>query len=112
MSESEEHELGLLGSDVEGEDDTETGLSREERRKHIKRKRRRDGLDSRIAGTTDITKDDAREADKHVLRNLLINAGLIGLWYLFSLAISIVSATPAVSGPWLSLAVQQNDVLV
>ncbi|EXJ64667.1 hypothetical protein A1O7_01005 [Cladophialophora yegresii CBS 114405] len=89
MSESEEHELGLLDSDVEGDQDAETGLSRHDRRKYIKRKRRRDGLGARIAGTAGISNDEAREADKNVLRNLIINAVLIGLWYFFSLAISI-----------------------
>ncbi|ETI28617.1 hypothetical protein G647_01068 [Cladophialophora carrionii CBS 160.54] len=89
MSESEEHELGLLDSDVDGDADAETGLSPHDRRRYIKRKRRRDGLDARIAGAAGISKDEAREADKNVLRNLIINAVLIGLWYFFSLAISI-----------------------
>lgn len=93
MSESEEHELGLLDSDNDADVDPESGLNSEERRKYIKRKRRRDGLDSRIAGTTSagLSKVDAREADKNVVRNLVVNAVLIGLWYFFSLSISIVS---------------------
>ena len=93
MSGSEEHELGLLDSDsdVEDDDDPETGLDQDERHKYIKRKRRRTGLDSRIAGVA--SKSEAREADKNVMRDLLVNAGLIGLWYFFSLAISIVSPT-------------------
>jgi len=90
MSESEEHELGLLDSEAEGDDDPETGLNQQERRKYIKRKRRRDGLDSRIAGSAGLSKDEAREADKNVMRNLVVNAVLIGLWYFFSLSISIV----------------------
>jgi solute carrier family 35 protein C2 len=94
MSESEEHELGLLDSDVEGDEDAETGLSRHDRHKYITRKRRRDGLDARIAGAAGLSKDEAKEADKNVLRNLIINAVLIGLWYFFSLAISIVSLLP------------------
>lgn len=98
MSESEEHELGLLDSDIEGEDDAESGLNRDERRKHIKRKRRRDGLDSRIAGTAGISNDEAREADKNVVRNLVTNAALILCWYLFSLAISIVSTAFGIAG--------------
>ncbi|KIW72835.1 hypothetical protein, variant [Phialophora macrospora] len=89
MSESEEHELGLLDSDVDGDEDAETGLSRHDRRKYIERKRRRDGLDARIAGAAGLSSDEAKEADKNVLRNLIINAVLIGLWYFFSLAISI-----------------------
>ena len=112
MSESEEHELGLLDSDVEGEDDAESGLNRDERRKYIKGKRRRDGLDSRIAGTAGTFNDEAREADKNVFRNLVTNAVLIGLWYLFSLAISIVSIRSGFRWSRLTLAVQQDDVLI
>jgi len=101
MSESEELELGALDSDVEIEDDGETGLNKHERQKFLKRKRRRNGLDSRIAGTAGFSKDEAREADKSVIRNLLINAALIGLWYFFSLSISIVSLcrTVQTTGP-------------
>ena len=101
MSESEELELSALDSDVEMEDDGETGLNNHERRKFLKRKRRCDSLDSRIAGTTGISKDEAREADKNVMHNLLINAALIGLWYFFSLSISIVShrQTVQTTGP-------------
>jgi solute carrier family 35 protein C2 len=90
MSGSEEHELGTLDSDLDL-DDGETGLDRYERQKHLKRKRRHDGLDSRIAGTAGLSKDEAKEADKRVMRNLLVNAALIGGWYFFSLSISIVS---------------------
>jgi solute carrier family 35, member C2 len=86
MSESEEHEMDDIGSDV----DEETGLTAEERQKHIDRNRRHDDLGARIAGDGKITKNES--ADKTVLRNLLLNGALIGLWYLFSLSISIVSS--------------------
>jgi solute carrier family 35, member C2 len=92
MSESEEHELGLLDTESDVvEDDAEAGLHQDERRKYNKRKRRRDGLDARIAGTAGMSKDKAKEADKNVMRKLITNAILIGLWYFFSLSISIVS---------------------
>ncbi|KAL2440833.1 putative transporter C22E12.01 [Exophiala dermatitidis] len=89
MSESEEHELGALDSESGIDDDEETGLHKDERKKYVKRKRRCHGLDSRIAGTAGISKEEAKEADKRVLHNLLINAALVGLWYFFSLSISI-----------------------
>ncbi|KAI1628831.1 triose-phosphate transporter family-domain-containing protein [Exophiala viscosa] len=89
MSESEEHELDALDSDVDLEDDEEAGLNKHERQKYMKRKRQRDGLDARIAGTARGSKDEAKEADKSVLHRLLVNASLIGLWYIFSLSISI-----------------------
>lgn len=100
MSESEEHELGALDSDVDIGDDEETGLDKHERRKYIKRKRRRDGLDSRIAGTGGVSIDEVKEADRNVLHRLLVNAALIGLWYFFSLAISIVSGVIRVPVAW------------
>lgn len=96
MSDAEEHELGAFDSDVDldFEDDEEAGLNKHAKRKHQRRKRMRDGLDSRIAGTSGLSKDEARQADQHVMRNLLTNAALIGGWYFFSLSISIVSLTP------------------
>ncbi len=36
-----------------------------------------------------LTEAERKEADKHVLWRLLINGSLIGLWYLFSLSISL-----------------------
>ncbi|KAJ9642604.1 hypothetical protein H2204_002252 [Knufia peltigerae] len=92
MSESEEHELGALDSDLELDDDEESGLNKHERRKYLGKKRRRDGLDSRIAGTAGMatsSKDEINDADKTVVRRLLANGGLILMWYFFSLAISI-----------------------
>ncbi|EEA26174.1 hypothetical protein TMatcc_005578 [Talaromyces marneffei ATCC 18224] len=69
-------------------DDEETGLTakqRNERRRRRKRQRRR--LDAKIAGVRGKTSNVV--ADKNVAAALAVNAGLIGLWYLFSLSISI-----------------------
>lgn len=92
MSSSEEHELGPLDSDVEMDDDEESGLSKHERRKFLKSKRQAHTLDARIAGTAGLSQDEVRQADQSVLRNLLINAALVGGWYFFSLSISIVGS--------------------
>jgi solute carrier family 35 protein C2 len=73
-------------------DDEETGLTakqRNDRRRRRKRQRRR--LDAKIAGVKGKTSNVV--ADKNVATALAVNAGLIGLWYLFSLSISIVSST-------------------
>ena len=91
MSESEEHEMDEIASDI----DEETGLTREERQKHVERKRQHEELVARIAGDANPLKSES--ADKMVVRNLLINAALIGLWYLFSLSISIVGTTSMLS---------------
>jgi solute carrier family 35, member C2 len=100
MSDSEEHELGPIGSDADV--DEETGLTGKERQNYLQRKRRRDALDNRIGGGGgggEISKEEARQADRNVVRNMLFNAVLIGLWYLFSLSISIVSLSSTTFPP-------------
>ena len=95
MSESEEHELGPVGSDADL--DEESGLTGKERQKHLHRKKRKHGLDARIAGAGLSAKDEQREADKSVLNRILFNAFLIAMWYVFSLSISLVSQVMYVS---------------
>ena len=114
MSASEELEMDDLGSDAGSEADEETGLTAKESRKYLQKQRQSIPLDVRIAGDTmKITKEAKKLADQHVLKDLLVNAVLIGLWYIFSLAISIVSST---SKPYLAFqliyyfTVQQVDV--
>lgn len=90
MSDSSEHELDAFGSDDDL--DVESGLPTEERRKFLRKKRQQNGLDSRVAGVPGgrLSKQEKQEADKHVIRKLTVNAGLIGAWYFFSLSISLV----------------------
>lgn len=107
MTESEELEM----DEIESEVDEETGLTIEERQRHIGRKRGHDDLGARIAGGGSTTKNES--ADRTVLRDLLINGALIGLWYVFSLSISIVGSMPSpgrmhTDNP----PVQQMDVLL
>lgn len=107
MSESEEHEMDEIMSDV----DEETGLTAEERQRHFEQQRQNANLDTRLAGNGSSAQSNS--ADKMVIRNLLINGALIGLWYIFSLSISIVCTIPP---PCIADAdttlVQQMDVLV
>ena len=93
MSRSQEHEMGevasLPGSDV----DEESGMTTKGR--HGKHQPDQSG--HRIASTKTgekLSKEAAKLADKLVFKNILINAALIGLWYTFSLSISIVSELP------------------
>lgn len=89
MSDSSEHELDAFNSDDDL--DVESGLPTEERRKFLSKKRRQNNLDTRIAGVPGrLSKQEKKEADKHVIQKLMINAGLIGMWYFFSLSISLV----------------------
>ena len=105
MSGSEEHELGEVISLSGSDNDEETGLTSEERRKYLRRKRRKHQLDSRIADEPthgSLSNDAAKLADRQVLRSLVINTLLIVSWYTFSLSISIVSPPPGSLKPRLT----------
>lgn len=65
-------------------------MTRKDRHRKQKKRKRNTQLDQRIArGDNDISAEERKEADKSVLKTLLINGFLILLWYLFSLSISI-----------------------
>ncbi|MCJ1473403.1 Triose-phosphate Transporter [Lambiella insularis] len=70
-------------------DDEETGLTKPERGRRRRRKRRHTLFDERIAGDFRIAKEERKTADMNVLKSSAVNAILIALWYLFSLSISI-----------------------
>ncbi|KAI9761683.1 MAG: hypothetical protein M4579_000917 [Chaenotheca gracillima] len=88
-STSDDVEMDDFLSDEGLEDDEETGLTKEDRKKRRRRKRRNTRLDSRVAGESKVSDVEKGLADQSVLKTSLINALLIGLWYLFSLSISI-----------------------
>ncbi|KAI9767438.1 MAG: Triose-phosphate Transporter [Geoglossum simile] len=87
--ESEILELDELDSDDNVEDDEETGLTAKERRRRRRRMRRNTRIDERIIGDLKVTKEEEKEADQSVLKRSIVNVALIGLWYTFSLSISI-----------------------
>jgi len=97
-STSDNVELDDLSEEDGLQDDEETGLTGKDKRRIKKRKRRNTLLDHRIAGEAQITAEEKREADQSVLRRSLVNGLLIGLWYIFSLSISIVRTSPHGSG--------------
>ncbi|KAG9248526.1 triose-phosphate transporter family-domain-containing protein [Calycina marina] len=82
-------ELEDLSEEDGLQDDEETGLTGKNRAKRKRRKRRNTLLDHRIAGEAQVTAEEKKEADQNVLKRSLVNALLIGLWYIFSLSISI-----------------------
>lgn len=90
-STSEDLELDNLSEDGL-QDDEETGLTGRDKGKRKQQRRRNTLLDNRIAGdsTANVTVEEKKEADRDVLKRSLVNGLLIGLWYLFSLSISIV----------------------
>ncbi|CAJ2513870.1 Uu.00g019890.m01.CDS01 [Anthostomella pinea] len=75
-------------SDEDLHDDEETGLTKKDKRKKRDKRRRNTRLDQRIVRDK-ITDEEKKEADQNFFRKLGINAVLIGLWYLFSLSISL-----------------------
>ena len=77
-------------SDEDLHDDEETGLTKKDKQRKQKKRRRNARLDQRIAREKNLSADERKEADKDVVRKLVINGVLILLWYLFSLSISIV----------------------
>lgn len=79
-----------MHSDEGLEDDEETGLTQQERSKRRRRKRRNTLMEERIVQDT-ISKDEQRLADANFYRDAIINTLLIGLWYTFSISISVVS---------------------
>ncbi|KAI9835267.1 MAG: hypothetical protein M1819_002411 [Sarea resinae] len=86
-STSDDLELDHLSEDA-SPDDEELALTGKDRRKRRRRKRRHTRLDERVAETK-TTQDERRLADQSVLKASLVNSVLIGMWYLFSLSISI-----------------------
>ncbi|KAI9892089.1 MAG: Triose-phosphate Transporter [Vezdaea aestivalis] len=89
VSTSDDVEMDELSDDSEILDDEETGLTEIERKQRQRRKRRKMRLDGRVAKEVKTTSQERREADQNVIRNSIVNVVLIGLWYLFSLSISI-----------------------
>lgn len=76
-------------SDEDLHDDEEAGLTAGDKRRKQRQKRRNTQLDQRVVRER-ITTEEKKEADQTVARKLVVNGVLIGLWYLFSLCISLV----------------------
>ncbi|KAK1757444.1 hypothetical protein QBC47DRAFT_376013 [Echria macrotheca] len=75
-------------SDEDLHDDEEAGLTGKDKRRKRHKRDRNTQLDQRIARDR-ISAEEKKEADRSVARRLAINATLIGLWYTFSLLISL-----------------------
>ncbi|KAJ5701840.1 hypothetical protein N7488_009388 [Penicillium malachiteum] len=77
-------------SSDEDQYDEETGLTAHQRRQRRRRRRQRRKLDARIADTKSTHGIfQLGLADRNVVQKLMVNAGLILMWYFFSLSISI-----------------------
>ncbi|KAK3945355.1 hypothetical protein QBC46DRAFT_303285 [Diplogelasinospora grovesii] len=82
----EREEDGLSDEDLH--DDEETGLTGKDRKRKRRKRKHNTLLDQRIVKER-LSVDEKKEADQNVLRKLLVNGALIGLWYMFSLSISL-----------------------
>ncbi|QUC18284.1 uncharacterized protein UV8b_02525 [Ustilaginoidea virens] len=76
-------------SDEDVRDDEEMGLTGEDRAQKQKKRRRNTLLDNRIAREKNLSADEKKEADRNVIKSLVINGVFILLWYFFSLSISL-----------------------
>ncbi|KAF4122460.1 solute carrier family 35, member C2 [Geosmithia morbida] len=77
-------------SDNDLRDDEETGLTRKQRKNRQKRRRRNTLLDQRIVpDEKNLGNEDETHVDRDVVKRISVNLGLIFLWYLFSLSISL-----------------------
>lgn len=99
------------GDDEDLRDDEETGLTRKERDRRRRAKRRNTLLDQRIAPEK-MSMDEEGGPDETVTRAVLINAGLIALWYIFSLSISLVSPVPLFPCPCPDITLLRAAMLV
>lgn len=93
VSSGSDWEMDDIRSDEGLEDDEETGLTIQDRQKRTRRKRRNTLADERIVPDGEISKEEERLATASFMRNAIINSILIGLWYTFSISISVVSQT-------------------
>jgi predicted secreted protein len=91
----ETDEGGFTDEDLH--DDEETGLTGKDRRRKKRKKRRNQLLDQRVV-SDDISPEEKQQADRSVAKSLLINGVLIGLWYFFSLLISLVCTRCPIHG--------------
>ena len=92
MTGSETLEMNDVASNGGLEDDEETGLTSTVRNERTRRKRRHTRFDERVLPRPDVRqKREDRMADKAVMSNVATNALFIGLWYTFSISISVVS---------------------
>lgn len=77
-------------SDEDLHDDEETGLTKKDKKRKQSKRRRNTRLDQRIARNR-LSDEERKQADQNVFKRLAVNGVLIGLWYIFSLSISLVS---------------------
>jgi solute carrier family 35 protein C2 len=92
--ESGDHQADV-GSEDEGiNDDEETGLTGQDKRRRENRRTDNARFDQRITGNSGgfATAQEKKDADQHVVKRMLINGLLIGLWYVECVLVSVAEA--------------------
>lgn len=89
---SEDFELDhLTAEDPFSDDDEETGMTKRDKVRRKRRRRKAVRLDERFAGNLKTSKPNKKFIYSEIYKAWLINALLVASWYAFSLSISIVS---------------------
>lgn len=88
---SEDFELDRLAADDPFSDDGETGMTKKDKTRRKRRRRKAVRLDERFAGNVKASKPNKKFTNREIYKAWLINALLVASWYAFSLSISIVS---------------------
>lgn len=78
-------------SSIHSDDDEEAGLTKRERKRQRRQRQNNTHLDERImAGSADVqAAEQSKLVNAGMLKNIIINAILVGLWYTFSISISV-----------------------
>ncbi|KAF2232815.1 TPT-domain-containing protein [Viridothelium virens] len=82
-------EMNDIDTDEDLDDDEETGLTQKDRKRRRRRKRRNTLMDERVAGGYKLSKEEEDMATQSIVKATIINAVLVGLWYLLSISISV-----------------------
>lgn len=77
---NEDIELGSMSDSDTITDDEETGLTKQDRRKRKRERKRNTQMDQRVVGSPAITAQERKDADQSVLKRMLANGMLISLW--------------------------------
>ena len=94
-STTDDLEMDEMRSDDELEDDEETGLTEPQRKKRSRRRNRYTRLDERVSEAASINTNASVSSTEQklltptIVRNMTVNSLLIGLWYSFSISISV-----------------------
>jgi solute carrier family 35 protein C2 len=77
---NEDIELGSMSDSDTITDDEETGLTKQDKMKRKRERKRNTQMDQRVVRSPAITAQERKDADQSVLKRMLANGLLISLW--------------------------------